>query len=209
TNAFGTQAGDDWEDEADRFDTTIDLDYTFSDALTGGALYVIDKDGDFKEHDYHVDYVQGIVTAGAKLDIKSDLQGEETYLYLGLNEDKAESYDMFDVSYTPYAKFETWLEEDATNILAGVDAEKALNDYCTATAGLVYEDYEHDISDDDHKFLEGTLVTVKAGVTYDITDDVQATANYKHLDFDGDFEGDEETRDFQAEEITAGVSVAF
>ncbi|MGB4492274.1 MAG: hypothetical protein WBI32_05375, partial [Halanaerobiales bacterium] len=209
TDAFNTEDdknNDDFEDADDRLDKILNLGYTFSDALKAGAKYKLNKDNDLAEHVYTVDYAQGIVTAGAEFNVKD----KDNFFRAGLNADKAESYDLLNVAVTPYAEFKTWTVEDVRNIIAGVDARKAINEYADLVAGYEYYDSQKDLTDNDHDYYgHGTLQKTKLGVEYRITDDVKATADYKHLEFVANKDLNPRLKDFEADLISAGVSVAF
>lgn len=213
TQLFDDTAGDDFEEFADgRFDKILDLDYNFSDALKAGAFYKLDKNNDLAEHVYNVDYAKGIVTAGAEFKLQDN--DKENHFYAGLNADKADSYDLLSVAFTPYVEFKTWTQAERTNIIAGVDARKALTEYADLVAGYEYYDSQKDLTDDDHDYYgHGTLKTTKLGVEYRITDDVTATANYKHLDFVANSELNTKDNlnagDFKADLISAGITIAF
>jgi len=201
------KAGDDFEDEADKLDKKLTLGYNFTDALKAGAKYTLDKNNDLTEHVYTVDYDKGIVTAGAKFELD---EPKENHFYAGLNADKAESYDLLSVAFTPYVEFKTWTQADRTNIIAGVDARKALNEYADLVAGYEYYDSQKDLTDNDHDYYgHGTLQKTKLGVEYRITDDVKATADYKHLEFVANKDLNPALKGFEADLISAGVSVAF
>jgi hypothetical protein len=207
TKDFADKAGDDFEDEADKLDKKLTLGYNFTDALKAGAKYTLDKNNDLTEHVYTVDYDKGIVTAGAKFELD---EPKENHFYAGLNADKAESYDLLNVALTPYFEFKTWTEEDVRNIIAGVDARKAINEYADLVAGYEYYDSQKDLTDNDHDYYgHGTLQKTKLGVEYRITDDVKATADYKHLEFVANKDLNPALKGFEADLISAGVSVAF
>ncbi|MFY9495846.1 MAG: hypothetical protein WAP29_01860, partial [Halanaerobiales bacterium] len=171
-------------------------------------FYKLDKNNDLAEHVYNVDYAQGIVTAGAEFKLQDN--DKENHFYAGLNADKAESFDLLNVAVTPYAEFKTWTVEDVRNIIAGVDARKAINEYADLVAGYEYYDSQKDLTDNDHDYYgHGTLQKTKLGVEYRITDDVKATADYKHLEFVANKDLKPALKDFEADLISAGVSVAF
>jgi len=209
TQLFDDTAGDDYEGFADaRFDKKLILGYTFSDALKAGAKYTLNKDNDLSEHVYTVDYDKGIVTAGAEFKLQDN--DKENHFYAGLNADKAESFDLLNVAVTPYAEFKTWTVEEVTNIIAGVEAKKALNANADLVAGYEFYDSQKDLTDDDHDYIgHGTLKTTKVGVEYRITDDVKATFDYMHRDFVANQDLNPGLEDFEADLISAGVSVAF
>ncbi|MGB4176917.1 MAG: hypothetical protein WBK53_02640, partial [Halanaerobiales bacterium] len=200
-----------FEDADDRLHKILNLGYTFSDALKAGAKYKLNKDNDLAEHVYTVDYAQGIVTAGAKFELDKP---KENHFYAGLNADKAESYDLLNVALTPYVEFKTWTQAKRTNIIAGVDARKALNANADLVAGYEFYDSQKDLTDDDHKYIgHGTLKTTKVGVEYRITDDVKATFDYMHRDFVANSELNTKDKlnadDFKADLISAGITIAF
>ncbi|MFP4660598.1 MAG: S-layer homology domain-containing protein [Halanaerobiales bacterium] len=207
TNQFDVEDGDigkdddTYETEEDKLDTSIDLDYAFSNSLKAGAFYKWNQDMNMSEHVYNVDYARGIVTAGAEMKIEAD----ENHVYAGLNADKAESYDILAMNVTPYAQYKFWDKDvNTTNLLAGVETSKAVNEYATLTAAYEYASYEEDDDFGDDTFNAGTLLTTKLGASYKITEDVSANADYRNLNFDGDT-----AQDYQADEVTAGVSVSF
>ena len=205
----GRDGKDLYEEADDKFDKSLDLGYAISDSLNAGALYKLNKDNDLSEHDYKLDYAQGIVTAGIKLDIETDVQGKETHIYAGLNANKEESYDVIGIEVTPYAQYRTWLEAEQTNIIAGVEASKGLGKYARLNAGYDYQDIENTGDSEINKidkdeYDTGTLQTAFIGISYDITDDVTANAEYRKLKFDAD-----NLENYEADLISAGVSIAF
>ncbi|MFW6029333.1 MAG: hypothetical protein ACOCRO_03675, partial [Halanaerobiales bacterium] len=193
---------DDDDNETDKFDKILDLGYTFSDALTAGANYKLDKESDLVDHKYNVDYAKDAIAAGAELDVA----GEEQKLYANYNIDKEESFDIMALAIKPYADFTTWLQEEATNINLGVEAVREVTEYATLSAGYDWYSIEKDVTDDDHEILDlGTLNKKWVKGTYAISDDVEAFGEFINLDFDAD----DNNNDFKADKITAGVEVAF
>lgn len=196
-----------YEEDEDKFDKSAEFVYNFSDALKASALYEFNKDNDLSEHDYKVDYAQGIITAGIALDVETDVQGKETHLYAGLNADKAESYELIGLDVVPYAEYKIWTEMDATNIIAGVETSKALGKYAKLSAGYDWQDIDNmdDIDEiDEDEYDTGILNTAFVGLSYDITEDVTADAEYRKLKFDAD-----NLEDYEADLISAGVTIAF
>jgi len=196
-----------YEEKEDKFDKKAEFKYPLGESLTAGAVYALNKDNKLSEHDYTLDFAKGIVTAGVKLDVETDVQGPETHLYAGLNTDKAKSFDLLTLDVKPYAEYKTWTERKATNILAGIEAAKELTQYARLTAGYEWFDVENmDAIDeiDKDEYDTGLLKTTFVGLTYDITEDVAANLDYKRLDFEADTKAD-----FKADLISAGVTIAF
>lgn len=199
---FLVQDGEDDTTEIDKFDKSLDVKYTGMEDLTAGAFYKIDQDNEIVEHKYNAEYTKDIFVAGAEIMVEA----EEQKLYATANADKEESYSYFDTDFTPYAEFTTWLEAETTNLLAGLEAERTLSEYATADGGYEFGDNEQDESGDDNAYYgNGSYNRYWAGVSYSITDDVEATADAEHINFNGD----EGITDYEAEKVTAGVSVAF
>lgn len=196
-----------YEEKEDKFDKKAEFKYPLGESLTAGAVYALNKDNKLSEHDYTLDFAKGIVTAGVKLDVETDVQGPETHLYAGLNTDKAKSFDLLTLDVKPYAEYKTWTERKATNVLAGIEAAKELTQYARLTAGYEWFDVENmDAIDeiDKDEYDTGLLKTTFVGLTYDITEDVAANLDYKRLDFEADTK-----EDFKADLISAGVTIAF
>ena len=138
-----------------------------------------------------------------------------------------DAYTLMGISFAPkleatyymFDKNEHWFSEDsAYNLLAKLDGTYEANENLTITGGYEYDrkyylgalselegSYRVNGNDSATDNLHGVLQTTTLGAEYTISDDVSATADYKHVDFAGENQSD----DYIVDEAKAGVSVSF
>ncbi len=181
---------------ADTLSTTGRVDYTVNDAISTSAEMVYDLDGSSLSQTYTADYVKGIYSAGWE----SVIAGSSTHTLTASVD--PEAYNVMEVNLDPYASFKYEMaSSNSMNYVFGLDADKALNEYATMTAGFEYAD--KDMVGDNG--VTGTKVAYDLGVDYEISEDVTANGGYEVLNFTGDSSAD----DYKVRRATAGVSVSF
>lgn len=216
------------EDEADKFDKSLNLAYDISSTLDATADYKMGKGStDLINHVYKLNYANAPFTAGAELDLLGDTKFNAEYkenaiiaggllnldgtneVYASYNIDKEKALDIMSVDVKPYAEIKAWMDAATVrNITLGVEGEKAISDYASLTAAYSWKDYQKDISPGNRSSYLGTFREFDLGFAYDITNNVKATADYRNLAFDG-VDSNNDSANFIVNKLSAGVSASF
>ncbi|MFW6386898.1 MAG: hypothetical protein ACOCZM_02885, partial [Bacillota bacterium] len=154
---------------------------------------------------YSAEYGKGMLTAGAEMHMLQE-DTNKTVLYADVAPD---ALNVFTWGISPHAgvKSAMYADDDTdteTNLEAGAEATKDINDYSTFTASYDWADKYYEV---EHS---GTLQKWGALVDYDLSDDVTADLKYKKADFiERELDEDDDDAGYESEALTAGVTVSF